>query len=273
MERPAEAARAAAAAERRRLARELHDSVSQTLIGLHLTAQAAVELWETQPAQARAALETVRSLAAGASTELRAVLLDLHDAVLERRGLVAALEAYCAVVRERNGLHVELQVVEPGQATRDWALGPGRRLPARHEEAVYRLVQEALANVVKHARASRATVTLALDAPLRVWTEDDGVGFGAPEPAFSYGLVGMRERVDAAGAGCAWTTGQAARGRTYLRTPQREGRADRCCASHAPVRIDPLRVMHKGGGAARATVSAAAARPSTDRVAPGRGVA
>jgi hypothetical protein len=100
------AGRPAAAALGRRLARDLHDSVSQTLIGLHLTAQAAVELWETQPARARAAVQTVRALAAGAATELRAVLLDLHDAVLE---------AHCALVRERSGLRVALHVVESGR--------------------------------------------------------------------------------------------------------------------------------------------------------------
>src|SRR6266516_3764594 len=99
----ADVARAAARAERRRLARDLHDSVTQTLIGLQLTAQAVADLWDTQPAQARAALDTIRHLAAGAATEMRALLLDLHDAVLEQQGLVAALEAYCAVVRQRSG--------------------------------------------------------------------------------------------------------------------------------------------------------------------------
>src|SRR3989440_9123325 len=97
-EQAADAARAAALAERRRLARDLHDSVTQTLISLHLTAQAAAELWDTQPAQARAALDTVRHLATGATTEMRALLVDLHDAVLEQQGLVAALEAYSTVV-------------------------------------------------------------------------------------------------------------------------------------------------------------------------------
>src|SRR5205807_5952526 len=90
----ADVARAAALAERQRLARDLHDSVTQTLIGLQLTAQAAAELWDTQPAQARAALDLVRHLATGATIEMRALLMDLHDAVLEQHGLVAALEAY-----------------------------------------------------------------------------------------------------------------------------------------------------------------------------------
>ena len=77
--------------------------------------------------------------------------------------------------------------------------GPEERLPAGHEEALYRIVQEALANVVKHARATSATVTLVRDGGVRVSVEDDGVGFGTSLPAFAYGLAGMRERVAALG--------------------------------------------------------------------------
>src|SRR5215470_2800106 len=91
----ADAARASALAERQRLARDLHDSVTQSLISLQLSAQAAVDLWDTQPAQAREALEMVRHLATGAATEMRALLVDLHDAVLEQHGLVGALEVHC----------------------------------------------------------------------------------------------------------------------------------------------------------------------------------
>src|SRR5437764_4148190 len=138
-EQAADAARTAALAERRRLARDLHDSVTQTLISLHLSAQAAAELWDTQPAQARAALDTVRHLATGATTEMRALLVDLPDAVLQQQGLVGALEAYCAVVRQRSGLQVELRGGEAICGGRAETPGPGRRLPAAHEEALYRI--------------------------------------------------------------------------------------------------------------------------------------
>jgi signal transduction histidine kinase len=195
----AEQVAAAAQAERQRLARDLHDSVSQTLISLHLSAQAAVELWDAQPAQAREALDLVRRLAAGASTEMRTLLLDLHDAVLERQGLVAALEAHSAVVRRHSGLQVDLHVAAAGSAVHAEPAGPAVRLSAPHEEALYYIAREALANVVKHARATRATVTLAWDTMVRLVLEDDGVGFGAPAAAFSYGLAGMRARVAALG--------------------------------------------------------------------------
>jgi signal transduction histidine kinase len=198
-EQVADAARTAARAERQRLVRDLHDSVTQSLISLQLSAQAAAELWDTQPAQAREALDQVRHLAAGAAMEMRAVLVDLHDAVLEQQGLVAALEVHSAVVRQRSGLQVEVRVGQAGAGTGEGPPVPPARLPAAYEEALYRLVQEALANVVKHARATHATVTLTWDPTVRVSVEDNGVGFGAPVPAFAYGLAGMRERVAALG--------------------------------------------------------------------------
>ena len=198
-EQAASAARASARAERQRLARDLHDSVTQSLISLQLSAQAAVDLWDTQPAQAREALEMVRHLASGAAVEMRALLVDLHDAVLEQHGLVSALEVHGAVVRQRSGLPVEVRVEQAGAGAGEGPAVPPARLPAAYEAALYRLVQEALANVVKHARATHATVTLRWDTRVRVSVEDNGVGFGAPVPAFAYGLAGMRARVAALG--------------------------------------------------------------------------
>jgi signal transduction histidine kinase len=195
----ADLARASARAERQRLARDLHDTVTQTLISLQLSAEAAADLWGTQPAQARAALDTIRHLATAATIEMRALLVDLHDAVLEQHGLVGALEVLSAVVRQRSGLQVEVRVGTASCGARAGPPGRDERLPAAHEEALYRIVQEALANVVKHARATHATITLVRDATVRVCIEDDGVGFGASAPAFAYGLAGMRQRVAALG--------------------------------------------------------------------------
>jgi signal transduction histidine kinase len=126
-----------------------------------------------------------------------ALLVDLHDKVLAQQGLLAALEAQCAVVRRHSGLPVELHVGADGS-------GAGRpgweaRLPVAHAEALYCVAREALANVVKHARATRATVTLRQDTLVRLTIEDNGVGLSAPAPAFTYGLAGMRECVGALG--------------------------------------------------------------------------
>jgi len=180
-------ARTAARAERQRLARDLHDSVTQTLIGLQLSAQAALDCWESQPERARAAVETIQRLARGACVEMRALLVDLRDDTLRRDGLAGALAQHAALIRRQSGLQVELRVGAAGAEA-------GARLPAAHEEALYRLAQEALANVVKHARYPRHRHA-GPGATVRLQVEDDGVGFGAPAPAFAYGLAGMRERV------------------------------------------------------------------------------
>jgi signal transduction histidine kinase len=189
------AAEAERRAERQRLARDLHDTVSQTLLSLYWTAQAAADLWDVQPAQARAALHTVCDLALSAVVEMRALLLDLHNAALERQGLLPALEALCALVRQRSGVQVELEL-RGGEAG---IAGAGQRLPWAQEEALYYVAREALTNVLKHARATRATVALVRGARVRLVVEDDGVGFGTPPEAFTFGLGGMRARVEALG--------------------------------------------------------------------------
>jgi signal transduction histidine kinase len=185
----ARAQQAAALEERQRIARDLHDSVTQTLVGLQTMAQAALDAWETQPAQARAALESVLHFARGASVEMRTLLFDLRDGTQQGAGLADVLEKHVAVVRHQSGLEVDLEMV------------PDLRLPPSHEEVVYRVVQEALANVVKHARARRAGIMIVWrDGGIGVRIEDDGVGFSAEGPAFdAFGLRGMRERVQALG--------------------------------------------------------------------------
>jgi signal transduction histidine kinase len=137
----ARAQEAAVLEERQRIARDLHDSVTQTLFGLQTVAQAALDNWETQPEQARTAVETVQHLARAASVEMRTLLVELRDTALQGADLAGALEQHVAVVRHQSGLAVDLEVA------------PDLRLPARHAEVLYRIVQEALSNVVKHARA------------------------------------------------------------------------------------------------------------------------
>jgi signal transduction histidine kinase len=185
----------AAREERQRIARDLHDSVTQTLCGLQAVAQAALDNWETQPQQARAAVETILYLARAASVEMRTLLVALRDEALQAEGLAGALAKHVALLRRQSPLEVVLEVAPQLQEG---------RLPSAHEEALYRFVQEALANVVKHARAQRVSVTLALRAGrVRVRVEDDGVGFPPDGPAFdafdTFGLRGMRERVQALG--------------------------------------------------------------------------
>jgi signal transduction histidine kinase len=179
----------AAREERQRIARDLHDSVTQTLFGLQAVAQAALDFWETQPAQARVAVETILHLARGASVEMRTLLCELRDEALQNAGLAGALEKHIAMLRHQSGLAVDLEVA------------PDLRLPPQHAEVLYRIVQEALANVVKHARARRAGIVVARrEGGVGVRIEDDGVGFPAEGTAVdAFGLRGMHERVRALG--------------------------------------------------------------------------
>jgi signal transduction histidine kinase len=185
---------AAALEQRHALARELHDSVMQTIFSLQLAAQSALDTWEAQPAQARAALEMVLRLALGASAELRSLLFELRDTALENEGLAPTLERYVDLVRHRSALGIALH------------LDRMPRLPTLYEEALYRVAQEALTNVVKHARAAHAHVVFAVEAGrARLSVEDDGIGFATAAPALaapvlgSSGLSAMRERLSALG--------------------------------------------------------------------------
>jgi signal transduction histidine kinase len=166
--------------ERRRLERDLHDGAQQRLLSLGLALQlirdelgpeanGATELLSEADAELRAALEELRELAQG-----------IHPAVLTEHGLGPALKTLAA----RSPLPVEIGHV------------PDERLPAPIEAAAYFVVSEALANVVKHAHASGASVSIACDdGSLVVEVEDDGVG-GA-EPRTGSGLAGLADRVQA----------------------------------------------------------------------------
>jgi signal transduction histidine kinase len=179
-----------AALERQRIARDLHDSVSQSLFSttLHVrTAQHALELQEldsTGPVGEE--LSEIGQLTRGALAEMRALIFELQPGALAEEGLVAALTKQASALSAREGLVIEVD-------------GPGERLPLEPEveEQLYRVGQEALANVVKHARASSATVRIAAtDDTVSIEVTDDGRGFDpaavGPE---HFGVRSMRGRV------------------------------------------------------------------------------
>lgn len=176
----------AAAEERARLARELHDSVSQSLFSLTLAVQTVREHLTDNPPLVEQALTLADELARGAQAEMRMLLFELRSTALQQEGLAAALDKQAEVLRQRTGLKVEVQM--EGSV----------RLAAEQEEALYRIAQEALANVVKHAHAHRATVRLRLDATgPQLEINDDGRGFAWHESlSGSYGLRTMRERAE-----------------------------------------------------------------------------
>src|SRR5581483_2704720 len=174
----------AALEERRRLARELHDSVSQQLYGVALGVQSARHFIETDPPYATEALDYALSLARACQADMRALLFVLHPEGLESAGLVEALTHHTMAVSSRYKLAVELNLCsEPA-------------LPLDAKEALYRIAQEALYNIVKHAQAQRVMLRLyqvGVNVVLEI--EDDGVGFN-PTDAFPghLGLHSMRER-------------------------------------------------------------------------------
>ena len=179
-----------AALERQRIARDLHDSVSQSLFSttLHVrTAQRALELEELDPiGRVGEELSEIGQLTRGTLAEMRALIFELRPGALAEEGLVAALTKQASALSAREGLVIDVD-------------GPGERLPLEPEveEQLYRLGQEALANVVKHARANSATVRIAAENDLvLVEVSDDGCGF---DPAAvgreHFGLRSMRGRV------------------------------------------------------------------------------
>jgi signal transduction histidine kinase len=181
----------ATAEERNRLARELHDSVTQTIFSLTLTAQAARMLLDQDASRAAAQLDRVQELAQDALAEMRSLIRQLRPKTVAEQGLVPALQQHVAERRSRDGLHVVLQ------ADGEW------RLPRDTEEALFRVVQEALNNVVKHAQTDQAEVCLELQGEtISVTVQDHGVGFdpeGVDSDASHLGLTSMRERVKALG--------------------------------------------------------------------------
>lgn len=162
----AQTSKLATVEERARLARELHDSVTQSLFSLNLTLRAARRNMAGNAAKAERLFDDVQDLAQGALAEMRALIFELRPQALVNEGLVSALQKHADAVRARSGLQVNLQV-----------LGD-RRLPIETEEALYQIAREALHNVVKHAYAKQAWVDLDLEgSEVRMAIRDDGRGF------------------------------------------------------------------------------------------------
>jgi len=180
------AGRLAIVEERQRLARELHDSVTQALYSVTLYAEAArMALSAGKQEVAAENLRELHAMAREALFDIRLLVYELHPPILEGQGLAAALQTRLAAVETRVGLQIELRV------------DGGRRLSLSAEEEVYRIALEALNNVVKHARAQHVTVYLRFDDQ-RVYLEiaDDGLGYDPIRARESggMGLRGMEER-------------------------------------------------------------------------------
>jgi signal transduction histidine kinase len=177
--------------ERQRLARELHDSVAQSLYSMMLYAEAAGNLLRSGRAAAVGEhLAELKSTAQEALREMRLLIFELRPIELEQHGLAGALQARLDSVEARSGLHVDLQVEGVEQ------------LPFETAQEFYRIAQEALNNVLKHAQARHLNARLHFSGD-RVTLEmaDDGIGFDTTSTSgHGLGIRGMRERAAVIGA-------------------------------------------------------------------------
>jgi signal transduction histidine kinase len=177
-------------AERARVARDLHDQIGQSLtsvlLGLRLV-DGSLSNADIDVDDARAHTDEVRTLVAQALDEVRQLAFELRPTVLDDVGLVAAVRRLAGNVSERSGVPVRVALDGVDDDT---------RMPPEVETVVYRVVQEALTNVARHAQASHAAVELALDDhSARARIVDDGLGFTVDDSAArSLGLAGMSER-------------------------------------------------------------------------------
>jgi two-component system, NarL family, sensor histidine kinase DevS len=177
--------------ERRRWARELHDETLQELGALMLLHDTALKRGDAEVM--RRSLERARDQIQQTIAGLEGLITELRPAALDELGVAAALEALIDHARAASGLRVSADL--------DLAFGDGRaRLAPELESTLYRLAQEALNNVMKHAQARNVRISMeALGDSLVLTVADDGRGFDVEDAPQRFGLVGMRERVVLAG--------------------------------------------------------------------------
>ena len=189
----AQARDAAAQQERNRLARELHDSIKQQIFSISMSSAAVEARWDTDPQGAREALDDVRRSAQEAMAEMNALLQQLSPAPLEKVGLVQALRDQCEALGYRTDADVTMAF---GEFPAD------DRWPAGVQESLFRIAQEALSNIARHARADHVRLYVGqrdADGPLTLEVQDDGQGFEVGATEGGMGLGNIRQRVQALG--------------------------------------------------------------------------
>ena len=211
----------AANAERVRLARELHDAVTQTLFSASLVAEVLPRIWAKNPEQGMERLEEVRLLTRGSLAEMRTLLLELRPKALEQTALDELLKQLVHAASGRARIPVTTAFSGCGE------------LPFEVKLGLYRIAQEALNNVVKHARATRVDVAAkghcgpegACESVI-LEIEDDGVGFDPEEvPGGHFGMDIMRERAHSFGGSMEVTSGSSCGTRIQVLWPAKDKRA------------------------------------------------
>jgi len=184
------AAEEAVVADRTRLARDLHDAVTQTLFSASLTAEVLPDLWDMDVEEAKKSTEELRQLTRGALAEMRTLLLELRPSTLTQARLSDLIKQLCEAFIGRSRLPITMNI--EGE----------RELPPEVQVAFYRIAQESLNNVFKYARATQVDVNLFLSSSnVHFETCDNGIGFDmSTSKPTSLGMRIMRERAEAIGA-------------------------------------------------------------------------
>jgi signal transduction histidine kinase len=178
----------AAEGERGRIAREIHDGIAQMVYMLSLSLETAVDRVGSDPDEQRQRLKDLTALAKNALWEVRQYIFDLRPLLSGDEGLVGAVQGQVKEFQAVSDMPVEVTVS-----------GTPVRLPVETSAALYRIVQEGLGNVFRHARASRVHVALGFaGGTVRLAIDDDGVGIGEAEPGarIGYGMGNLRQRVE-----------------------------------------------------------------------------
>jgi len=176
--------------ERKRIAREIHDGPAQSMANIVMRTEYCIKLLNMSPEQVHGELVSLQNLVRLSLMDVRKIIFDLRPMVLDDLGLAPAIKRYLSNYKEQYGLQVEFL-----------CFGQQRRLDSSIEVALFRIVQELVSNVHKHARAQNAVVKIELlRNKINVHVKDDGVGFDlekvmSDKDREGYGLIGMRERV------------------------------------------------------------------------------
>ncbi len=177
--------------ERKRVAREIHDGPAQSMANVVLRMEFCEKLMDMDPEKVRGELQELKGIVRNTLQDIRKIIFDLRPMALDDLGVVPALKRYIEDFREKNDINIEMTFY-----------GRETRLEPALEIALFRLVQEALHNVVKHANASNVKVVIEMKPEwVKASVEDDGVGFDLEQVLTShagtkFGLISMKERID-----------------------------------------------------------------------------
>ncbi len=180
--------------ERKRVAREIHDGPAQSMANVVLRTEVCEKLLDMDKEGARKELQITREMIKNSLQDVRRIIFDLRPMTLDDLGLIPAITRYSESLKERCKVAVEVNCV-----------GQRQRVNSLIEVALFRVVQEAIQNTIKHADANKVMVNLEMDSQhIMLVIKDDGIGFDAdtylqaPRPD-SYGLLGMKERLEILG--------------------------------------------------------------------------